>query len=382
MTPPKKKDFFDDLKDWSERKLQLLEKYVEAASKIMGSGNMGEVYYVDGFAGEGTYEDNSKGSPVRIAELAQRYKIEAKPYSLKCINIEENKNRFANLQATTVQFGDLVTNLKGTFTENIEQIVRRIGNRPTICFLDPFGIKGLDWKSIKRLINRGRYASTDFWIRFDTQITSRLSGFFTSSSPNAEQYLATLTEVFGIENRTLLYTKLTGQTPEERFRNALYLYVNLLASEFKKVRGAGYAGVYPIKTLEGKTKYYLVFASGHKKGFTLASEVVYGVEETYQREVQEYSDMRSLQPSLFSIDPTKEEIFNSKVEHLKNDIWKACQGKTLSRIDIYTSILNSWFGKIKSTHLTQALKDLQREGRILQIDGALSQDATLFTFRA
>jgi hypothetical protein len=114
----------------------------------------------------------------------------------------------------------------------------------------------------------------------------------------------------------------------------------------------------------------------------LASEVVYGVEETYHREVQEYNDMRSLQPSLFSIDPTKEEIFNSKVEHLKNDLWKACQGKTLSRIDIYTSALNSWFGKIKSTHLTQALKDLQREGRILQIDGALSQDATLFTFRA
>src|SRR5205823_14376494 len=98
MTTPKKKDFFDDLKDWSERKLQLLQNYVEAASKIMG-----EVYYIDGFAGEGTYEDNSKGSPVRIAELAQRYKIEAKPYSLKCINIEENKNRFANLQATTVQ---------------------------------------------------------------------------------------------------------------------------------------------------------------------------------------------------------------------------------------------------------------------------------------
>src|SRR5438309_698758 len=128
MTPPKKTDFFDDLKDWSERKLQLLENYVEAASKIMGSGNMREVYYVDGFAGEGIYEDGAKGSPVRIAELAQRYKNEAKPYSLMCINIEENKKRFTNLQTATTQFGNLVTNLQGTFIENVGNILKILGN--------------------------------------------------------------------------------------------------------------------------------------------------------------------------------------------------------------------------------------------------------------
>lgn len=80
MTPTNH-DFFDDLKDWSERKLQLLENYVAAASKIMGI--IGQVYYIDGFAGEGIYDDGSKGSPVRIAELAQRYEREAKPYCMR-----------------------------------------------------------------------------------------------------------------------------------------------------------------------------------------------------------------------------------------------------------------------------------------------------------
>src|SRR6266545_2254080 len=103
MPQPMQEDFFDELKEWSERKLQLLERYIEAASKIMGS-----VYYVDGFAGEGIYEDGSKGSPVRAAELALRYQQDAKPYILKCINVEEDEKRFTNLQATTARFGNLI----------------------------------------------------------------------------------------------------------------------------------------------------------------------------------------------------------------------------------------------------------------------------------
>ena len=88
MPQPDQEDFFDTLHEWSERKLQLLKRYVEAADKILGSIN--QIYYVDGFAGRGTYRDGNKGSPIRIAELAQQYKQEGKPYSFKCINIEEN----------------------------------------------------------------------------------------------------------------------------------------------------------------------------------------------------------------------------------------------------------------------------------------------------
>src|SRR5258708_6530590 len=104
MPQPGQPDYFDELKEWSERKLKLLEDYVTAASKIMGI--IGQVYYIDGFAGEGIYDDGSRGSPVRIAELAQCYQKEVKPYSLRCINIEESRKRFANLQAATVEFGN------------------------------------------------------------------------------------------------------------------------------------------------------------------------------------------------------------------------------------------------------------------------------------
>ena len=92
--------------------------------------------------------------------------------------------------------------------------------------------------------------------------------------------------------------------------------------------------------------------------------------------------IQDYQLQLFSVDPTPEEIVQDKVKRLKEDIWKIGKEKTLSRVDIYTGILRNWFGKIKGTHMTQALKGLQQEGRIFRIEGPLSKDSTRFTFRA
>ena len=92
---PSQEDFFDKMHEWSERKLQLLQRYVDPAAKILGS--IKQIYYVDGFAGRGTYRDGSKGSPIRIAELAQQYEKEGKSYSFRCINVEEDDEYFANL---------------------------------------------------------------------------------------------------------------------------------------------------------------------------------------------------------------------------------------------------------------------------------------------
>ena len=57
MPQPTHSEFFQEMHDWSERKLQLLTDYVDAAAKILGSIN--KIYYVDGFAGRGTYGDGS-----------------------------------------------------------------------------------------------------------------------------------------------------------------------------------------------------------------------------------------------------------------------------------------------------------------------------------
>src|SRR6266566_3476759 len=105
MTSSNKADYFDEMHEWSERKLQLLQAYVDSAVKILGSIN--RVYYIDG-----------------------------KSYVLKCINVEEDDEHFANLQEETARFGKTVQNFHGRFNDNLAAILKVIGSQPSIFFLD------------------------------------------------------------------------------------------------------------------------------------------------------------------------------------------------------------------------------------------------------
>ncbi len=379
MTVQEKEEYFDKMHKWSERKLQLLQKYVDPATRILGS--IRQVYYVDGFAGRGSYRDGSKGSPVRIAELAQQFEKEGKPYSFKCINVEENGEYFANLQEDTARFGRTIQNLHGKFVDHLDYILQVIGNQPAIFFLDPFGVKGIDWIALSKIINRS--APTDIWIRFDHVEVRRLDGNYEIN----EKKFDILPTVYGIQDEFYLHSRLSaGNTPEDRIQDCTELYRGQLEREFKRAKGTGYAGAYPIRTLTGQDKYYLVFATAHAKGIVLASNVIYGVEEKYQLELQEFREAQEREEReghqlLLFAEPTAEEIFQDKVTRLKEDIWLHCKGKQLSRIDIHVHILRKWFGKIKAPHMTSALNALKNDGRILEIGGNTSQDKTLFKFR-
>jgi hypothetical protein len=122
---------------------------------------------------------------------------------------------------------------------------------------------------------------------------------------------------------------------------------------------------------------------------SLWHRIVYGVEENYQRELQEYRELQEegkLQAEQLYLfveeEPTPEKIFQEKVTQLKNDIWRKCKGQNLTRINIHARILDTWFGRIKATHMTQALKTLKDEGFILSVNGNISDEKTIFKFKA
>jgi len=384
MSSPTHKSHFKELKDWSERKHRLLENYLGTAVKIMTK--MNQVYYIDGFAGSGTYGDTeeAKGSPIRAAELAQQYLEEQKPYVFKCINIEENLENFRNLQNTTARFGDLVLNLSGTFVGNINRIKQEVSDKPVICFLDPFGVEGIDRAAIKSLINRR--SATDLWIRFDTSTVRRIDGFFDSSAASADKLYGILSRVYGIDDRSKLHKLLEGDNAEKRIQNALNLYMKCLANDFTSSRGEGYTAAYKIRSLQGENKYYLVFGTANKKGITLASDVVYSAETNYQIEVKEYNEQKELQrPKQLSFaeifEPTQQDISNDKVQRLKEDIWELCKRKNISRMDIHVKLLSNWFGEFKGTHLTKALQGLIEDGQIVSKSGVPSNEKSTFQFR-
>lgn len=380
MPQPTHSEFFQKMHDWSDRKLRLLTEYVETAAKILGSIN--KIYYIDGFAGRGTYGDGSQGSPLRIADLALHFEAQQKPYSFRCINVEENDDNFENLARQTIKYGSIVRNFHGRFADHLDTILAMIGTHPAIFFLDPFGLKGIEWSAIQKIIQRP--APSDVWIRFDHTDVRRLDGNFAVN----ERKFQIISDVFGIRDQAYLHTLLdTGNNSAQRIEQCIKLYQKRLQQAFQQAKGTGYADVYTIRSLEEEYKYHLMFATAHEKGIILASNVVYKIEETYQREVQEYreSTEQAQQLSLFAEiepEPTPDEIFAEKVRLLCTDIKRRFAGKKVSRNHLHATLLDAWFGKIKTKHMSEALKQLKNEGFILELNGNMSEGKTMFTFQS
>jgi three-Cys-motif partner protein len=355
-------EFFSDLKEWSARKLSIIEKYLGGFSKILGS-RFRAVYYIDGFAGRGIYDNGEKGSPVLAAETAQKFQQSATSFTLHCINVEKDHDNYSNLCAETQRFGNLVQNYEGGFEENVDDILSQINSNPAVFFIDPFGVKGTSWNSVEKVI--ARRDSTDIWLRFDHKTVRRLSGFYDSDAKDAQGKLQTLQNLFGITDSNNLRARLgAGATPDERINNAVILYIEQLENAFKKFGKKGFAASYEIISINGKKKYHLVFACSHVKAATLASNIVNGIEETFQHEKEEYKQFQSGQMNLFSSDVTEKQVFEDKVTKLKSAILMLPKRQALSREELHYELMvqdKSWFGKIGRKHLTQALKELLNE---------------------
>lgn len=382
----KNNGYFDEQKDWSKRKLDIVQKYLAGFTKILGSSTSQPcVYYVDGFAGKGIYDDGAKGSPVLAAELAQDYRDNLKKYKLNCINVEENTENFQNLKLSTTQFQGTVENFNNTFSSQIPTILNNIGNCPAFFFIDPFGVSGADWSDMVKILQRS--APTDLWLRFDHKTVRRLSGFFESGSQGADSKIQRLLKLYGVQRPDNLFQKLDGNSPEERIGNAVRYYIERLETELKTIKKFGYSAGFPIVSLEGQNKYHLVFAASHKKAVILASETVYSVERNRPKETQEYQQKKTGQLFLFNLDPSEEELSKFKAEELALEIWLLCSGKQLDRSEIYLQLLteykDKWFGCFSSAQLNMALSIMETETnpRITKRTGPISQDKTKFLFK-
>jgi three-Cys-motif partner protein len=166
-------DFHKEVKAWSRIKHQILYGYVSLFLNKLGRTNQ-SVYYVDGFAGQGRYEDGTPGSALIAAEIALNPKMVSRKGQLKCINVEEDHKTLKNLEeATTNHIAQgIVTNLSGSFHDNLDNILQIVDGSPTFFFLDPFGTMGVETSTLAK-ISKLRGAK-EVLVRYDDTRVKRL----------------------------------------------------------------------------------------------------------------------------------------------------------------------------------------------------------------
>jgi three-Cys-motif partner protein len=357
-------EFFQHRREWSRWKHRLLQRFLGQFAGIVGSTHK-RVYYVDGFAGEGRYKDPPEdGSPVIAAKIAADDTIK-RSYQLRCINVEPD--HYKALCESTSEFpSTLVANLEGTFQDNLDAILKETGNDPALFFLDPMGHVGMEWDVVKRLAARSRDAITDVLLNFYITSIDRHAGFLRSTDVSAQAFVRRLDALFGTAEWQQVWTDTPNQT--ERIIRLSDLYMGRLLAAFSSSSSQSVTARYPVRTIEGDLKYYLMFGTRHIRGGRAMSEAVFRVSLEYDKAcviARNAARAKNPQVSIFGPEPepNPDEIDRAIATKLASDIRQNVQlNKSFSLDDLEELLLPRWFGQAIQKHYLQACESLVNSG--------------------
>lgn len=272
-------NFFDEPKEASRRKLEILGKYlVPLSRKILSAWP--SLWVVDGFAGAGQYhsaaegEEPQAGSPLIAAQRAREYNAQQSKVAFKCINVEQNPEIFAELVENLSDYGDVARCLHGTFDAHLDTILRETKNGFAFFFLDPFGVRGIEMATVAKVLERPE-RTTELLIHFSDRSFNRMAGHAVENDARTEvghnvaaSKVATIDAVFGTDEWQPIANN-TSLSAEAKTKASIELYCDQL-----RRRGLKYVYPIPMRDRHGaRARYTLVYGTNSPHGVDLMSDI-------------------------------------------------------------------------------------------------------------
>ncbi len=140
----KNNDFFKVKKEWSKVKDELLACYLKPyLQKILYTHK--KIVYVDCFAGKGVFEDGEKGSPLIALEVMQECLGQTRVNSWQIEPYFIDLNYAKDLEQNLCGYAG-VHIIPGRYEDNIQRILQEKQNCNVFLYIDPYGIKALDYE--------------------------------------------------------------------------------------------------------------------------------------------------------------------------------------------------------------------------------------------
>jgi three-Cys-motif partner protein len=319
-----KQKFFDEYREQSIVKAEIVEKYFDAWAGIITStqdrySRDKRIGYVDLFAGPGRYKDGAMSTPLRVLSKA----IGNNAYASRLVTIFNDKDE-QNVRALSAAIKEL-PNIENLVYEPIiwnEEIgdhiaaeFEHIEKIPILAFIDPWGYKGLSLRLVDAFL-KDWGCDCIFFFNY-SRINAGLS------NPLVREHMAAL---FGIDRAERLSKELEKLNPSEREATI----VNELAVALKSF-GHRYVLPFCFKYSSVKrTTHHLIFLTKHFKGY----EVMKGVMAKASSEEHQGVPFFSFSPAASRRQKFLFEL-NRPLDDLGNMLLTYFSGKRLTMREIY-----------------------------------------------
>ena len=160
---------FDELGDWSELKLQIVEKYGAAYTNAFANARNLKKYYIDGFSGAGVHVSRETKAPIE-GSPARALKVQP-PFDGFCfIDLNADKTEYLRGICGDRRDVDIYTGDSNKYlTQTVLPAIQYEKFTRALCLLDPYGLD-LDWEVI---LQAGQSKAVDMFLNFPVMDMNR-----------------------------------------------------------------------------------------------------------------------------------------------------------------------------------------------------------------
>ena len=346
---------------WSLLKLELLEKYSEAAAAIQGSRGR-RVTFVDLMAAEGYYASGDPGSTGRLAAIAKRNAAAGR--TVRCIAYESNTTAFARLQANIAHAREWVDIRNARWEDHTAELLDELGGDFVVFFVDPMGL--ISWRALAPLAQRSH---SEVMVNFASTTAARLAGRWRKGVPSAVADAARLDEVFGGRRWAEAAEEISARGSLHHRLAETYAMVLLDEAQYtvawQPIAQRGSAG---------HPKYHIMFGSRHPKAFQVMNDVLAGQSQRVKHENSPAARAREAARArgqtsmdLGDVQSAEEDRIERLAMSLAND--ESLRGQRLVLSTMFDTAMQTRFGEFRRTHYRLAASRLLGQGLLTQESG-------------
>ena len=328
-----------EIEPHTRAKHEILRRYLKAWFPILNSWH-NRIIYIDGFCGPGRYKGSELGSPLIALDVARNHR-QAMSGELVFWFIDERDDRILHLeqelQALPIPAHFKVKPTFGKFHEKLGMVLNDMEAKgsnlaPTFAFIDPFGFSGIPFTLIERLLKQERCEA------LITFMVDAMNRFLEHPKDRIVQHIV---DAFGTDEAVRI-AELSGN----RIDKLRALYQEQLRRVAKFVR------YFKMCDQQGRTEYYLFFATNHELGHLKMKEAMWKVDPAGEFRFSDATDPNQL--VLFESDPTV---------ILAKELGDHFRGKGMIPLETVHKYVENETAYLKK-HMRSALQQEEDAGRI------------------
>jgi len=317
-----------------------------------------ELAFIDACAGPGRFEhDGSPGSPVIAARFNDEQEIQDKEVRLSVHACESKPAHFAALrkalQAWIDRFPPCAFTYPVKFGEVLEAILAQTRGRPTLLFVDTYGMTGIEPAQLAPVLSDADRRYTEILVRVAPEMFGRWAGWIDRADEDSQWGRHARTMLKKLEGLGINIDALKNDQGAKDSAGLFYEYLKLFYRRFRYVQPLP---VRPSHSYE--PKYYLVHGTDSHHGAAYINDVCASAEDwLYERFEQEKAGD---QMNLFAL-PTKRRVYAQDLEPTIQEI--LAEGQR-SWIEVRAMLAVAHGSKFNARSHRAAAKRLRDQGLI------------------